>query len=548
MLRKYYSLAVASLLCGALQAQDIYKVETFSGSDLNGTARFVGMGGAMNALGADLSTMGSNPAGIGMFRKSDASLSASCISQPNARLAMDINKVRGSFDQAGFVYAMKMPGEGKLKFVNFGFNYQKRRNLKNYAEVLGGQTNGWSQTDVFRQLSNGFDLNNDRDRDNMLPIVNAAYDAQLSNLQGVDLNGETYRFNGADAYNYQRVTWGGIQQYDFNISLNWKDQVYAGLTFGVYNVNMHSSLYYDEDLLFQHPTNGSVIVNGEGNLPYYYSYQDEAINGTGFDFKLGVIARPIEDSSFRIGFSVSTPIFFDLTQESSIYFNSPFALPREGDANYRPYAYSSNPDEYTESDFYTGGFDYRIRTPWKVNLSLGGTVGNFLALDGEYEATFYKSASVGYPDFDYYGFADGSTSNDRWVNKDIDNYMQTSHTLRLGAEAKFADIMYLRAGYNYVSSPFKKSAFLDLFTPSPNYYARTNTDYLNLGDTQRVTLGLGCRSKHFYGDIAYQYQRQRGDLYAFNYFEGNTVQDNYLPAQKVNLDRHQVLFTVGYKF
>lgn len=126
--------------------------------------------------------------------------------------------------------------------------------------------------------------------------------------------------------------------------------------------------------------------------------------------------------------------------------------------------------------------------------------------------------------------------------------MQTTHTLRLGAEAKFADIMYLRAGYNYVSSPFKKSAFLDLFTPSPNYYARTNTDYLNLGDTQRVTLGLGCRSKHFYGDVAYQYQRQRGDLYAFNYFEGNTVQDNYLPAQKVNLDRHQVLFTVGYKF
>ena len=53
MLRKYYSLAVASLLCGALQAQDIYKVETFSGSDLNGTARFVGMGGAMNDLGAD---------------------------------------------------------------------------------------------------------------------------------------------------------------------------------------------------------------------------------------------------------------------------------------------------------------------------------------------------------------------------------------------------------------------------------------------------------------------------------------------------------------
>ena len=53
---------VASMGMLMASAQDIYKVESLVGSDLNGTARFVGMGGAMSALGADLSTMNSNPA------------------------------------------------------------------------------------------------------------------------------------------------------------------------------------------------------------------------------------------------------------------------------------------------------------------------------------------------------------------------------------------------------------------------------------------------------------------------------------------------------
>ena len=52
MKRKYFLYAFA-LTVLPLQAQDIYKVEQFSGEDLNGTARGVGMGGAMNALGAE---------------------------------------------------------------------------------------------------------------------------------------------------------------------------------------------------------------------------------------------------------------------------------------------------------------------------------------------------------------------------------------------------------------------------------------------------------------------------------------------------------------
>lgn len=59
----------------AVMAQNQYDVVRYMDDDLNGTARFVGMGGAMSALGADISTIGTNPAGIGLFRGNDVTVS-----------------------------------------------------------------------------------------------------------------------------------------------------------------------------------------------------------------------------------------------------------------------------------------------------------------------------------------------------------------------------------------------------------------------------------------------------------------------------------------
>lgn len=50
-----------------LAAQETYENAKLMKGDLNGTARYVGMGGAMEALGADISTISTNPAGIGLF-------------------------------------------------------------------------------------------------------------------------------------------------------------------------------------------------------------------------------------------------------------------------------------------------------------------------------------------------------------------------------------------------------------------------------------------------------------------------------------------------
>lgn len=543
-MKRKYSLALAALtLCGSMSAQDIYKVENLSGNDLNGTARYVGMGGAMNVLGADISSMGINPAGTGLYRRSDVAFTGSATIQPNAVSMLDIDKARGSFDQAGFVYAFKTGNSG-LKYFNIGFNYQKRRNFKNYIGLTGiALPNGMSQTWELSQMAGTLDLYKDNDRGKTMPIANAAYDSQLLDAQ-VDETGKVTGYNPINAtdYNYRRVQWGGVQQYDFNLSANIDDRIYAGVTFGVYNVNMHSGVYYDE-----------TIVPEEGMTPeqvrynYYFMNQEEQLTGTGFDAKFGVIFRPLEDSPLRLGLSFATPTFYDLTSNAYVYMNSPYAFTDEV-KQYHPYAKGDS--FHTEGTFNTGDFDYRIRTPWKLNIGLATTFGRNIALDAEYEISRYTGASISYPDYDSYSDWWGTTSStkDRELNNEIDNWLKPVHTFRVGVEAKLAPSFYGRLGYNYVSSAFKDDAYLNLFTASSSYYNRTNTDYVNLGDINRVTAGLGYRGRNVYFDIAYQYQHQGGTAYAFNYIENGDKTTNRLQGQKVNLNRHNIMMTLGFKF
>ena len=54
-MNRLYFLLAAGLISSAAVAQNQYDALKLMNNDLNGTARFVGMGGAMSALGADIS-------------------------------------------------------------------------------------------------------------------------------------------------------------------------------------------------------------------------------------------------------------------------------------------------------------------------------------------------------------------------------------------------------------------------------------------------------------------------------------------------------------
>ena len=147
---RLFLLAAAMLTASsAMQAQTSYEAAALLDTDLGGTARFVGMGGAMGALGADMSTMSTNPAGIGLYRSWDMALSfgGNWVTQ---RTHSNIGGNRsfdsyGTVDNAGIVMATKLSNDNLLRFVNFGFNYH---NVKRFGGKMGmsSNLNGLSQT------------------------------------------------------------------------------------------------------------------------------------------------------------------------------------------------------------------------------------------------------------------------------------------------------------------------------------------------------------------------------------------------------------------
>jgi hypothetical protein len=125
-MKKLFAIAAIVVATMPAAAQETYENAKIAQEDLNGTARYVGMGGAMEALGADISTISSNPAGIGMFRHSNVSLSMGLVTQEGAQNAVGGSKTNASFDQLGFVYSYR---SGKTSYVNVALNYHKSRNF-----------------------------------------------------------------------------------------------------------------------------------------------------------------------------------------------------------------------------------------------------------------------------------------------------------------------------------------------------------------------------------------------------------------------------------
>ena len=155
-MKKYLFALLAVAGCTAVNAQDQYSAAEFSTGDLNGTARYVGLGGALDALGGDVSVMSSNPAGTAVFKKTDAAVTGSMLfTNEDGQLGHDAT--RGSFDQAGIVFTMPQYNKNKkgLKYINFGVNYQKKKNFFGNADLnIEGLNGTLSQTNQVAALSN----------------------------------------------------------------------------------------------------------------------------------------------------------------------------------------------------------------------------------------------------------------------------------------------------------------------------------------------------------------------------------------------------------
>jgi len=298
---------------------------------------------------------------------------------------------------------------------------------------------------------------------------------------------------------------------------------------GIRDVHYRAYTYYTEGLML---SNGTGI--GDVNV-----YDERKITGSGFNVKAGIIVRPIEESPFRIGASVSTPTFYSLKTSNYTQLNN--------GTSYGAYDNAENGEIY----------EFKLYTPWKFGFSLGHTIGNYLALGASYEYEGFDNLDSRE---DLGGYYDGwddvyyeSSASDDAMNEHTEMTLKGVSTLKLGIEYKPVQALAIRLGYNYVSPMYNKNGmrgYSDSFINSYGVGYSSTTDYTNWKATHRITAGLGYEYKNFTVDLAYQYNTTKGDFYPFqaSYNDDYEEDESYCSATSVDFNRHQLSLTFGYRF
>lgn len=584
-MKKIVSLAVLSLVMLPVAAQDTYENARLLGSDLNGSARYVGMGGALDALGADISTISTNPAGIGLFRHNYAGASFGVVSQSEVNKFDQVGKTNLSFDQAGFVWSNMMNDDDDT-YINFAFNYHKSRNFNQILSAanlmnrhngqgaslgklaygksaLGSDSKGGyyveeQRTELpngeFEYVVDGWRNKTSDDRAYTYTQWDHVYTNGLMwdnvNLPAEDGTWSPYydpkgiyfnnTFFEASDYSFDRAHSGWIADFDFNLSGNINNRVFLGLTIGFHDVEYKGYSEYQE-----------FLVDGNGQFIGNTVLADERrVFGTGVDVKVGAIIRPVENSPFRIGLSIATPTWYDLkTRNATLLVNATdyHAL--------HPDFLNWGHDEYSSGETY----EYKLYTPWKFGLSLGHTIGNYLALGAGIDYSDYSTADNRINDgYDDYGNRDSFSDN--VMNAHTENTLKGVATVKLGAEYKPDPCMAVRLGYNYVSPMYKSNGVRDTRLNSIGNWYSSTADYTNWDSTHRITCGFGYKYEGWNFDVAYQYSGTKGTFYPFqpdvkftdpvpSATTGLSVEEtNISTPTSVNFNRHQLLFTIGYTF
>jgi long-subunit fatty acid transport protein len=524
MKRKVLLLAAFVISIGGIYAQGEMDAYKLSQSDLTGTARSVGMGGAMGALGGDISAISINPAGIGIFKSYEV---VTTLNFQNTKTETELNagkldqsKFKVTFDNLAFVTVFPTNSD-VAPSINFGFSYNRLKNFDRKYSMKGSNLNK-PISEYMAHRANGItdpqtELLFEDDSD-IYPLQNYDWLAVLGyNSWMIDeLDGQPGKYgylggikdNATNNYLSVREK-GSISTYDFNVGTTFADVVSAGLTVSITDISYRLSSDYDED------------YNGLSNANMTLM-NDLETDGTGYQFSLGLIFKPID--ALRIGLAYHSPTWYDMTDYASagLRYDLRGIIPNL---------------EGNNSTITTGVFryDYRLRTPDRYTLSLAAILldkgeGLFpkVSLSADYEYTNYKNNMKLFDD------NGGRLSHD--PNLDIKEDFKGSSTVRVGAEVRFTNQFSMRAGYSWKQSPLNK----EFKNNEREVMTVGSVPHFTLdGDTHYYTYGLGYRfSPYVYADVAFVMRNQKADLYSYDHSEKATWKDNTF----------QGLLTLGFKF
>ncbi len=545
----------------------------FSQPDMKGTARYMGMGGAFGALGGDLSSISTNPAGIGVYRRNELGVTVDVDIQNSTSETQGVknsqNQTKFLLNNIGGVASWNL-SNSVMPNINIGFTYNRAASFNaHYTGVVPTLSN--SLTNYIAGLSNNegvtvadvetgfdkdgyvsFDPYNPNDGGYAAPWLSIlGYNSYFITPTGdedqpnwIGQWGTTTSGSGA----FDVTTTGGANEYNIAVGGNIANKVFWGIDFGIVDMNYSMTAIWGENLQNAVVDNPKGSENSSASWRMTNSYN---ASGTGYNVKLGLIYRPIQE--LRLGLSCATPTWYSINESYLATTN---------------FQYSADIPDMIQNRAVTNGGNwglnsYNFRTPWRLTASAAGVIGRNLIVSADVEWEWYNkmrfyNGGGGYYDYDY-GYDDWDwpyyapakksapvlINTDPWyaTNADIEDYYKTTTSIRIGAEYRITPRFSVRAGYANVSSPVRKEAkdgSMLIYTSGtmPNYKMDNSTNY--------ITCGLGYNFNNFYVDGAYVHKRMTSEYHAYTPDPANPQIPS--PTSKLTLSNNQIVLTAGVRF
>ena len=525
-------LSVMALQAGAQGWTDALN---FSENDYLGTARSVGMGNAMTAVGGDLGSLTFNPAGSAVASYSQFTitpgLSFSTVTAQGSlgegfEDSYKTRKGRMGLPNFGAMMVYDTRNQRGLRRVSFGIVGNVTRDYTNKLRASGTNTTTSvagslaSQADGYDKsvLGGSFYGNNLPSWESMVGYQGGLFDQVGDTYVGLT---ESLLDNGNIVLTDKIGQYYGLERkgskYDLlmNFGLDFNDKFYVGANIGITTLSYRSDENRAEEAL-----TGINYGNDFQSLRIRSAYYDD---GSGLYAKIGFIARPF--SGFRIGAAIQTPTLMQVRET--------YQLDARSLAENIEMSQSTPRDEWF----------YNVTAPMRINAGIAYTIGKFGLVSADYEYTDFTGMklSAAYDDSSYYDFAD--------ANLDIKDFTGPVHAIRLGAELKPMPEMALRVGYNLTTG-----AQYNTLSDDGRVVSLSDEERYNQLRTA-VSFGVGYSSPgSFFADFAIRFQYLPNEYFTPYWYyyrdNGNLYTDYSVVTPEVcgQSALCNALLTLGWRF
>ncbi len=484
---------------------------SFSRTRPTGSARTLAMGGAQISLGGDFSSASSNPAGLGMYNRSEFSISpayysfntSGTYSSGSSTLSGQNKDSKTGINIPGFGLVFSKPQDNDEGFIRgtFAITMTKTNDFNSNIHYKGVNPNN-SLIDYFIGQANGGTPDQFGSDGGMFnTVTRLAYDNFLigeASILDPSYPSDQYFTDFDPSINpnviqEERVQTKGAQnQWNFSYGANFNDKFYLGAGLGIVSLNYISHKEFSETFTDQ------VIRT-------YTLAEDLQVKGTGLNLVVGGILRPVD--GFQIGGAITTPTRYNISDVYSASMNSNWN-------NWDYYGDGSTilTNESSSTDVVRS--DYTLTTPWKFAAGASYIFGKSGLISFDVEHLNYGGAR-------YQSQTNGVSFDSD--NTEIKKTYASATNVRAGGEYRLKSFRF-RGGFNYMPDPYSTQQ------------NGTNTARMSASG------GIGFRADKFFIDLAYI------NSWSNNTYRPYTIDSNGSPLLKYSQNATNIVATIGFTF